>query len=56
VRPAVEISAQPLWLAHYTTSCPEVPRPWTRWKYWQYTDNGRVPGITGAVDLDLRTR
>lgn len=56
LRPAVEISTQPLWLAHYTTTCPELPQPWQRWSYWQYTDNGRVPGITGAVDLDLRPR
>lgn len=56
LRPAHEIVAQPLWLAHYTTTCPELPRPWRRWTYWQYTDNGRVPGITGPVDLDLRAR
>jgi lysozyme len=56
LRPATEIASQRLWLAHYTTSCPELARPWTRWMYWQYTDNGRVPGITGPVDLDLRPR
>jgi lysozyme len=56
LRPALEISSQPLWLAHYTTSCPELARPWPRWSYWQYTDNGRVNGINGPVDLDLRPR
>lgn len=55
-RPGTEISSQPLWLAHYTTTCPELPQPWQRWNYWQYTDNGRVPGINGPVDFDLRTR
>lgn len=54
LRPATEISSQPLWLAHYTTTCPELAQPWQQWTYWQYTDNGRIPGITGAVDLDLR--
>jgi hypothetical protein len=29
-----------------------VPSPWTTWKFWQYADNGSVPGISGAVDLD----
>lgn len=53
-RPATEIASQPLWLAHYTTTCPELARPWKQWLYWQYTDNGRMDGITGAVDLDLR--
>jgi GH25 family lysozyme M1 (1,4-beta-N-acetylmuramidase) len=30
-----------------------VPPPWTRWTFWQHTDRGAVPGIDGAVDLDL---
>jgi lysozyme len=52
-RPATEVGKQPLWLAHYTTSCPQVPGPWVRWAFWQYTDDGRVPGIDRAVDLDV---
>ena len=44
---------QPLWLAHYTTKCPTVPQPWRRWTFWQYSQTGRVPGISGPVDLDL---
>lgn len=48
-----DVSAQPLWIAHYTRDCPSVPKPWTRWVFWQHTDNGRVPGIEGPVDLDL---
>jgi GH25 family lysozyme M1 (1,4-beta-N-acetylmuramidase) len=46
-------SSQPLWLAHYTTSCPTVPAPWRAWTFWQYTERGQVPGITGPVDLDV---
>jgi len=48
-----DLARQPLWIAHYTRGCPTVPAPWPRWGFWQYTDNGRVPGIDGAVDLDL---
>lgn len=48
-----DLSSQPLWIAHYTRDCPAVPKPWLRWSFWQHTDNGRVPGIEGAVDLDL---
>jgi len=48
-----DLSAQPLWIAHYTRGCPTIPTPWTKWTFWQHTDNGRVPGIEGAVDLDL---
>lgn len=47
------LGAQPLWLAHYTQTCPTLPSPWTRWTFWQHTDRGAVPGIEGAVDLDL---
>lgn len=37
-----------LWVASYGAS----PRtgPWPVWAGWQYTDNGRVSGISGTVD------
>jgi len=44
-------SANRLWIASYTTApCPDIPSPWTRWSFWQYTDKGAVGGIAGAVD------
>lgn len=52
-RGLAEVATQPLWLAHYTAQCPELAKPWSRWTFWQYTDSGRVPGITGPVDLDV---
>jgi lysozyme len=42
----------PLWIAAYGVSCPNIPGPWTNWKFFQYTDKGSVPGIAGGVDLD----
>lgn len=48
-----DLSSQPLWVAHYTRDCPRVPPQWTRWTFWQYSKNGRVPGIKGPVDLDV---
>lgn len=48
-----DMTSQPLWLAHYTDDCPQVPREWTRWTFWQHSDNGRVRGIGGPVDLDV---
>jgi lysozyme len=48
-----DLSSQPLWIAHYTRGCPTVPAPWDKWTFWQHTDNGRVPGIEGPVDLDM---
>lgn len=46
-------ASTPLWTAHYTTAaCPLVPNAWSSWVIWQHTDQGKVSGITGNVDLD----
>jgi lysozyme len=50
---AEPLATQSLWIAHYTSGCPMLPSPWTRWTFWQHTDRGAVPGIEGPVDLDL---
>ena len=42
----------PLWIAQYTSLCPDLPAPWTRWTFWQYTDKGSVAGISGPVDTN----
>jgi lysozyme len=42
----------PLWIAQYTSLCPDIPAPWTRWTFWQYTDSGSVNGISGPVDTN----
>lgn len=42
-----------LWIAHYTSFGPDVPaEDWdgTGWAFWQYTDCGEVPGVSGCVD------
>ena len=47
-----------LWLASYpadpnsTTFRPLVPSGWPTWTFWQYTDRGVVPGISGLADLN----
>jgi lysozyme len=41
------------WVADWGPSCPDTSTPWTNWQFWQYSDSGSVPGIGGAVDLDL---
>jgi lysozyme len=45
-------ASYPLWVADWTTACPAMPNGWSDWKFWQYSDTGSVPGISGAVDLD----
>jgi lysozyme len=43
----------PLWVAQYVSGCPDVPVPYTRWDFWQYSRTGHVPGITeNVVDLN----
>lgn len=43
-----------LWIAHYNVAEPILPKPWSKWDFWQYKDDGNVPGIpAGGVDLDM---
>lgn len=46
-------SSYPLWVANYGVSCPSMPAGFTQWVFWQDADNGKVPGISGGVDVDL---
>ncbi len=44
-----------LWVAHWGVGSPNAPGgDWAgrSWTFWQYTSNGRVPGIAGRVDLN----
>ncbi len=41
-----------LWVAAYSTTCPNIPSPWMKWTFWQHTDSGHVNGITGNVDMN----
>lgn len=45
-----ELSEYPVWFARYEVTHPDAPSKPT---YWQYTDNGTVPGINTPVDLNL---
>lgn len=47
-----EFNAYPLWIAHYTNNCPNIPNAWPTWQFHQYCDCGTVPGISGAVDVN----
>ena len=44
-----------LWVANWYVQSPSVPaNDWGGhgWTFWQYTDRGNVPGMSGPVDLD----
>lgn len=40
----------PYWIAHYYVDSIEYKG---KWKFWQHTDAGRLPGIKGYVDFDI---
>jgi MYXO-CTERM domain-containing protein len=46
-----KLASYPLFIAIYS-SCASVPAPWATAAFWQYSNNGTVPGITSATDLD----
>jgi GH25 family lysozyme M1 (1,4-beta-N-acetylmuramidase) len=41
-----------LWIAHYGVKKPQLPAGWKTWTFWQFSDKGRVPGISGPVDVN----
>lgn len=48
-----QFNNQPLWVAQYTNApSPKLPPAWNVWTFWQYSESGKVNGITGAVDLN----
>lgn len=49
------VARWPLWAAAYGPEEPRVVANWSTWVGFQYTDTGRVPGVTGDVDLDRFT-
>jgi lysozyme len=50
--PSDTFAPNPLWIAHWDTPCPSTPTPWSRWRFWQDSDSGTIPGIPGPVDTD----
>jgi len=43
----------PLWIAEYTSNpSPRIPTGFSDYVFWQYSQSGSVPGITGNVDMD----
>lgn len=53
-----DLAQYPLWLAARTAAPPNFPPPtaagvFGQWTIWQYSETGAVPGIVGAVDLNV---
>lgn len=52
------LAEYPLWMAAYTAYTqagilPPATPPWSGYVCWQYSGDGRVPGVAGAIDLNL---
>lgn len=41
-----------LWLAAYEVDSPTVPKGFQDWDFWQFTDKGKVAGISGNTDIN----
>ena len=57
--PTSRLTQYPLWVAAWgdnnglvPTTQPKTDR-WSRWTFWQYTSNARVPGISTQVDDNI---
>jgi uncharacterized protein YgiM (DUF1202 family)/GH25 family lysozyme M1 (1,4-beta-N-acetylmuramidase) len=44
----------PLWIANYGVSKPLIPKPWSDWTFWQFTDkgDGSLYGVE-SLNIDL---
>lgn len=49
---STEWNDHPLWIAHYTNACPNIPSQWADWDFWQYTDKGSQAGVNGNTDMN----
>ncbi|WP_036496212.1 glycoside hydrolase family 25 protein [Nocardia sp. BMG111209] len=51
---STEFTRYPLWIADYRgNEQPEVPGGWPAWTFWQTTDSGFIPGISGKTDMNV---
>ena len=46
------LGSMPLWLAEYASTVSKLPNGWCSSAIWQYSESGRVDGISGNVDLN----
>ena len=46
------LSDYQIWMANYTENN-TLPAPKHRFDIWQFTDSGRLPGISGSCDINV---
>jgi lysozyme len=47
-----QFGTYPLWIANYGVTAPKIPNGWSQWNFWQYSQTGKVQGVSGSVDTD----
>ncbi len=53
VLPSNDWASYDLWITNYGTGTPALPRDWSTWRFWQYSDKGTVAGISSQyTDLN----
>jgi len=52
VLPSPEWATYDLWVANYGVSSPTLFDSWKTWRFWQYSEKGKVPGV-GSQYTDL---
>jgi lysozyme len=48
----VNFKIYPLWVPFYGAGSSYIPKGWTDWTIWQFTEVGQINGIEGMVDLN----
>jgi len=48
-----EFTRYPLWIAEYSDSVRGSLAGWEKWTFWQYTNSGKVKGVSGPVDRNI---
>ena len=51
LQPSSVLADTKLWLACYNPT-PRIPKGWSNYDVWQYTQKGQIQGIQGSVDLN----
>lgn len=41
-----------LWIANYGNPAPKLPRDWTTWRFWQWTESGSITGMPAPIDVN----
>jgi len=48
-----QFASQKLWVANYQAQCPYMPGTWGKWSFWQNSESGSVPGVSGGIDTNV---